>query len=137
MGRYFLKKIPFMAAMIGVMFVLHGNSRQFWPKIPYLSLRDESIPEHSRLLFNTLAIVTLGQAALGHMPRHRWPARVVVMGLLPILLPLLIGFGHRGLGLRGHHAERYNMLLVLLLPVMATTLEDGLAAVIAASEGDE
>ena len=134
--RYLLKKVPFMAATIGVMFILHGNSRQFWPKIPYLSLRDESIPEHSRLLFNTLAIVRLGQGALGRLPRPRVPARVVVMGLLPILLPLLIGFGHRGLRLRGHHAERYNMLLVLLLPVAAATIEDAITAIIVASEED-
>lgn len=64
-------KLSFVVANILVMIVLHGNSRQFWPKIPYLSLRDESISEHMRLLFNTLLVVTAIQFVPGRLPRQR------------------------------------------------------------------
>jgi hypothetical protein len=128
--RYLGSKLSFVAANIAVMYVLHGNSRQFWPKIPYLSLRNESIPEHSRLLFNTLVIVTLGQVALKRMPRSRLPARCVTIGLLPTLLPLMIGFGHRRLHLQGHHAEIYNIALVPVLPVVTAVIEDGVVTII-------
>lgn len=128
------RKAAFIGANIVVMYFLHGNSKQFWPKIPYLSLRDESIPEHSRLLFNTLAIVSVGQVALGRMPRLRLPARLVAMGLLPLLLPLMIGFGQRGLQLHGHRAEIYNLSLVPLLPIVAASIEDGIVSIIEMSE---
>lgn len=125
-GIWLWNKLPFTAANIFVMIILHGNSRQWWPKIPYLSLRNESIPEHCRLLFNTLALVTLGQAALGRLPRERLRPRAVTLGALPAALPLLIGFGQHGLRLRGTAAERYNLALVPLLPLAAAALEDGL-----------
>lgn len=124
--RYVGSKVPFLLANIGVMYILHGNSKQFWPKIPYLSLRNESVPEHCRLLFNTLAIVTLGQAAMGRLPRSRVPARIATMGFLPAMLPAMIGFGRWGLRLEGHTAEIYNLSLVPVLPILAATMEDGL-----------
>lgn len=133
MLRFLWKKTPFIAANIAVMYVLHGNSKQFWPRIPYLSLQNESIPEHSRLLFNTLLLVTLGQALSGRLPQARVPARIVTMGLLPLLLPLMIGFGHRTLRLQGHRAEVYNLSLVPVLPVVAAALEDQLVKVIESS----
>jgi hypothetical protein len=119
-------KIPFIASNMLVMVILHGNSRQFWPKIPLLSLRNESIPEHCRLLFNTLAVVTLGQAMFGRLPRERWLPRAVVLAALPASLPLLIAFGDKVLQLRGQAAERYNLSLVPLLPLGAILLEDTL-----------
>ncbi len=120
------RKIGFIGANVLVMIVLHGNSRQWWPRIPYLSLRNESVPEHCRLLFNTLTLVTLGQAALRRLPRERWLPRAAVLVAIPAALPLLIGFGHRVLRLRGSAAERYNLALVPLLPVAAAILEDAL-----------
>ncbi|MCG8349399.1 MAG: hypothetical protein MI924_16660 [Chloroflexales bacterium] len=120
-------KIPFIASNMLVMVILHGNSRQFWPKIPLLSLRNESVPEHCRLLFNTLALVTLGQAVIGRFPRERWWPRAVVLAALPAALPLLIAFGDKVLRLRDQAAERYNLSLVPLLPIGATLLEDTLA----------
>jgi hypothetical protein len=126
MKRIVLRKIGFVFANILVMIVLHGNSRQFWPKIPYLSLRDESIREHCRLLFNTLAIVTVAQAALGKLPRERRLPRAIVLVALPAALPLLILFGQRVLRLQGAPAERYNLSLVPLLPIGAVALEDAL-----------
>lgn len=120
------KKIPFVLSNIGVMVILHGNSKQFWPRIPYFSLRDESIPEHVRLLFNTLLLVTVGQVALGRMPLARVPARLVTMGTIPISLPLLIRFGDTVLRLEEKQAHIYNVSLVLLLPVVAAIIEDGL-----------
>ncbi len=123
-------KAAFLAATIAVMYVLHGNSRQFWPRIPYLSLRDESIPEHRRLLFNTLLLVTLGQVAAGRLPRARLAARSVSLGLVPILLPLLLGAGHRMLHLHGRAALVYHISLVPALPLVAALLEDGLVCII-------
>jgi hypothetical protein len=124
--RIVVGKMGFVLANIFVMIVLHGNSRQFWPKIPYLSLRDESIREHCRLLFNTLAVVTVGQAALGTFPRERRLPRAIVLVALPAALPLLILFGQRVLRLQGAPAERYNLSLVPLLPIGAVVLEDAL-----------
>jgi hypothetical protein len=128
MVQFLWKKTPFVLANIGVMVVLHGNSKQFWPKIPYLSLRDESIPEHSRLLFNTLLLVTLGQLALKRLPTTRIPARVVTMGVLPLSLPLMIGLEHRKLRLASKQARIYHLSLVLFLPIAAAALEEGLVA---------
>jgi hypothetical protein len=48
-----LNRLVFIVANVLVMIILHGNSRQWWPKIPYLSLRDESVGEHTRLLFRS------------------------------------------------------------------------------------
>ncbi|MFQ3683566.1 MAG: hypothetical protein SNJ51_14975, partial [Roseiflexus sp.] len=64
-----LNRLAFIAANVVVMIILHGNSRQWWPKIPCLSLRNESVGEHTRLLFNTLAVVTVAQASIGRLPR--------------------------------------------------------------------
>jgi hypothetical protein len=136
MFRFLWRKVPFILANIGVMIILHGNSKQFWPRIPYLSLRDESIPEHSRLLFNTLLVVTLGQVAIKQMPLKRVPPRVMTMGILPLSLPLMIGLGHRGLGLEGKQARIYHLSLVLLLPVVAAALEDGLVKVVEQVDGE-
>ncbi len=122
--RTVLRKLAFVLANVVVMVILHGNSRQFWPKIPYLSLRNESIPEHCRLLFNTLAVVTLGQAAIRRLPRERWLPRALVLLALPASLPLLILFGQKVLRLRGQAAETYNLTLVPLLPIGATALEE-------------
>lgn len=118
----------FVLANIIVMIILHGNSRQFWPKIPYLSLRDESVPEHMRLLFNTLAVVSAGEGLLGALPRRRLLPRAVVLVLLPLALPVLIWFGQHGLRLRDAAAERYNLSLVPLLPIAAVVLEEVLSA---------
>jgi hypothetical protein len=123
-----MRHVLFVLANIIVMIILHGNSRQFWPKIPYLSLRNESVPEHMRLLFNTLAVVTAGQALLGKLPRPRLLPRLAVLLLLPLLLPLLIWFGQHGLRLRGAPAERYNLSLVPLLPIAAVLIEEWLVA---------
>lgn len=126
MLRTILKKIAFVFANVFVMVILHGNSKQFWPKIPYLSLRNESVPEHSRLLFNTLGVVTVGQAAIRQLPRERWLPRVIVLLALPAALPLLIFFGQKVLRLKGSAAERYNLGLVPLLPIGAMLLEETL-----------
>lgn len=128
MIRNIAEKAGFVLANVGVMVVLHGNSKQFWPKIPYLSLRNESVPEHMRLLFNTLAIVTAGQAALGRLPRERWVPRGAVLAALPMALPALIWFGQKVLRLQGRAAEAYNLGLVPLLPVGAMALEEVLVA---------
>jgi NhaP-type Na+/H+ or K+/H+ antiporter len=125
---HFLKhKAGFGAACIVVMAILHGNSKQFWPKIPYLSLRNESVFEHMRLLFNTFALVSLGQMVLGNLPRAHLPARVAVTVGTPAVLPLLIGLGSM-VRLRGSTREVYNAVLVLLLPLVAAAVEDQLAA---------
>lgn len=131
--RALLERVAFVAANMLVMIILHGNSRQFWPKIPYLSLRDESIGEHTRLLFNTLAVVTAGQALIGRLPRTRWLARALILGVIPALLPGLIWFGQSGLRLKGVTAERYNLSMVPLLPIAAVALEDWLAATMTAA----
>lgn len=128
MLRKIANKFAFVLANVFVMVILHGNSRQFWPKIPYLSLRNESIAEHSRLLFNTLAVVTVGQALLGRLPPERRLPRIVVLAALPAALPLLILFGQRVLRLEGEAAERYNLGLVPLLPIGAMILEERLVA---------
>ncbi len=127
-------KLSFVVANILVMIVLHGNSRQFWPKIPYLSLRDESISEHMRLLFNTLLVVTAIQFVPGRLPRQRWLPRLTVLVALPALLPLLILAGQRILHLKGRNAERYNLTLVPLLPMLAVVLEDALTATMSATD---
>ncbi|GAB4194486.1 MAG: hypothetical protein OHK0022_10520 [Roseiflexaceae bacterium] len=119
-------RLAFVLGNVLVMIILHGNSRQFWPKIPFLSLRNESIAEHCRLLFNTLAVVTAGQAALGRLPRTRRLPRLVTLAALPLALPALILFGQKVLRLRGRAGETYNLALVPLLPVGAMLLEEGL-----------
>jgi hypothetical protein len=129
--RSLLSRVAFVAANMLVMVILHGNSRQFWPKIPYLSLRDESVGEHTRLLFNTLAVVTVGQALLGRLPRIMWLPRVLTLGVIPALLPALIWLGQGGLRLKGAAAERYNLALVPLLPIVAVLLEERLAGSLA------
>lgn len=76
-------KAGFVVANVAVMVILHGNSRQPWPRIPYLSLRNESEREHARLVFNTLAVVTLGQVLIGRMQRSRLLPRIVSLIALP------------------------------------------------------
>ncbi|MFV9507306.1 MAG: hypothetical protein AB4911_22370 [Oscillochloridaceae bacterium umkhey_bin13] len=129
--RTILDKAAYVFGNIVVMVVLHGNSRQFWPKIPYLSLRDESVGEHVRLLFNTMTVATVGQAAIGRLPRQRWLARALTIGIIPAALPALIAFGQQVLRLRGTKAEIYNLTLVPLLPIAAVMVEDALASQIA------
>ncbi len=124
MGKRLLRGLGFVVANIIVMIILHGNSRQFWPKIPYLSLRNESTFEHTRLLFNTLLVVTIGQVLIGQLPRERWVPRGIVLAALPASLPALIFLGQRVLHLQGDSAERYNLSLVPLLPIAATVLEE-------------
>lgn len=124
MGKRILRGLAFVVANVIVMIILHGNSRQFWPKIPYLSLRNESTLEHARLLFNTLLVVTAGQALIGKLPRERWLPRGIVMAVLPSLLPALIFFGQRVLRLQGEAGERYNLSLVPILPIVAVVLEE-------------
>ncbi|NOK57386.1 MAG: hypothetical protein GFH27_549309n121 [Chloroflexi bacterium AL-W] len=126
--RWLYGKSGFVASNVLVMIILHGNSRQFWPKIPVLSLRDESVFEHCRLLFNTLLLVTLGQLALRRLTDSRRLPRVCTLIALPLALPLLIAFGQRVLRLQGRAGETYNLALVPLLPIGAAALEDGLVA---------
>ncbi|MEM8533899.1 MAG: hypothetical protein AAGF95_23850 [Chloroflexota bacterium] len=128
MLRWLYGKSGFVAANVLVMIILHGNSRQFWPKIPLLSLRDESVFEHCRLLFNTLLVVTLGQIVLRRLSASRRLPRVCTLIALPLALPLLIAFGQRVLRLQGRAGETYNLALVPLLPIGAAALEDGLVA---------
>jgi hypothetical protein len=116
----------YVLANMLVMIILHGNSKQFWPKIPYLSLRDESTAEHTRLLFNTLGVVTLGQALIGRLPRRRWLPRAIVLAAVPASLPALIFFGQKVLRLRGTAGEIYNLSMVPLLPIAAVVLEETL-----------
>ena len=125
--RGLLAKVGYVLTNMLVMVILHGNSKQFWPKIPLLSLRDESIGEHVRLLFNTLSITSLLQVALGRLPRKRWLARLLTIGVIPASLPALILFGQRLLRLQGQSAEVYNLALVPLLPMAAILVEDALA----------
>jgi hypothetical protein len=132
MPRSTLGKLGFVLTNVVVMVVLHGNSRQFWPKIPLLSLRNESTGEHVRLIFNTLAVSTGFEAALGRFPRARWLPRAISMLLVPAALPALLFFGHRVLGLKGRAAEVYNLALVPVLPVAAVAVEDAVAARFAA-----
>ncbi len=124
MLKRILHALGFIVANVIVMIILHGNSRQFWPKIPYLSLRNESTFEHTRLLFNTLLVVTIGQALIGKLPRERWLPRGIVLAALPASLPALIFFGQQVLRLEGDASERYNLSLVPLLPIAATVLEE-------------
>jgi hypothetical protein len=131
MMRTFLSKAGYVLANMVVMVILHGNSRQFWPKVPFLSLRDESNGEHVRLLFNTLGVTTLLQAAIGRLPRERWLARALTVGVIPAALPALLFFGQRVLRLKGSAAETYNLAMVPLLPIAAVAIEEALAAGIA------
>ncbi|MCX7791916.1 MAG: hypothetical protein N2378_14845 [Chloroflexaceae bacterium] len=131
MWRAVLDRVVFVLMNMVVMVILHGNSKQFWPKIPYLSLRDESTAEHTRLVFNTLAISTLIQALLGRLPRERWLPRVLVLGVVPAMLPAVIFFGQKVLRLQGAAAERYNLAMVPLLPIAAVAVEEGLASQLA------
>lgn len=124
------KKGPFVLSNVGVMIVLHGNSKQFWPKIPYLSLRDESIPEHIRLLFNALLVVTAGQVLFRRMPTNEIPARAVSMGTIPLMLPILLRLGEDGLELEGNQARAFHLSLVLILPLVAAMLEEAIVALI-------
>ena len=126
--RQMLGRAGYVLANVAVMVILHGNSRQFWPKIPYLSLRDESTAEHTRLLFNTLGVTTLIQAGLGRLPRERWLPRALTLGLIPAALPALLFLSQRVLRLRGPAAEAFNLSLVPILPIAAVAVEDGLAA---------
>jgi hypothetical protein len=123
-----LGKVGYVLANMVVMVILHGNSKQFWPKIPYLSLKNESTGEHARLLFNTLAVVTVLQALLGRLPRERWLGRGVVLAAMPATLPLVIFVGQKVLRLRGQAAETYNLSMVPLLPIAAVVVEDAIAA---------
>ncbi|NWG21098.1 MAG: hypothetical protein HXY39_12350 [Chloroflexi bacterium] len=132
--RRFLDTAAFVAANILVMILLHGNSRQFWPKVPYLSLRDESVGEHTRLLFNTLVVVTAVQAALGRLPRAVWLPRALTLGVIPATLPALIWLGQHGLRLKGTTAEHYNLALVPLLPIAAAFVEHRLAVALGSAE---
>lgn len=128
MKRSVLGKIGFVLTNVVVMVILHGNSKQFWPRIPYLSLRDESTGEHTRLLFNTLAVSTALQALVGRLPRERWLPRALVIGVIPASLPALMFFGQKVLRLKGQAAEAYNLALVPLLPIAAVAVEDALAS---------
>lgn len=128
MLRAILGKLGFVATNVVVMVVLHGNSKQFWPKIPLLSLRNESVGEHVRLIFNTLTITTLLQAATGRLPRARWLPRALTVGLVPAMLPALLFLGHRVLRLKGQAAEVYNLAMVPLLPVAAVAVEEAIAS---------
>ena len=117
----------FVLASVVVMVLLHGNSRQFWPKIPYLSLRDESVAGHTRLVFNTLALVTLGQWLIGRLPRERALPRAAGVAAATAALPALIGLNQRVLRLRAPLSEVYNLAQVVLLPLGAALLEEALA----------
>lgn len=123
-------KTEFVLASILAMFALHGNTKQFWPKIPYLSLRDESVGEHTRLIFNSFTLVTLIQLLLGRLPRERALPRAGAIGVATAALPALIGFNLRWLKLRAPYFEIYNFALVLLLPLAAARLEQALAQTI-------
>lgn len=124
MRRLLSQKGRFVLANVLTMVVLHGNTKQFWPKIPYLSLRDESVAEHSRLMFNTLLLVTLGQLLLRRLSPDRLPARAIATGAATGALGPLIMLGQRGLRLRPPLSEVYNLSLVWLLPLGAALLED-------------
>jgi hypothetical protein len=126
--RTFLGKAGYVLANMVVMVILHGNSKQFWPKVPYLSLRDESTGEHVRLLFNTLSVTSLLQALAGRLPRERWLARALTVGVIPATLPALLFVGQRVLRLKGPAAEAYNLAMVPLLPLAAVAVEEALAA---------
>ncbi|MBX0326280.1 hypothetical protein K2Z83_01045 [Oscillochloris sp. ZM17-4] len=122
-----LGKVGYVLANMVVMVILHGNSKQFWPKIPYLSLKNESTGEHARLLFNTLAVVTVFQALLRRLPRERWLGRGVVLAAMPATLPLVIFIGQKVLRLQGQAAEAYNLSMVPILPIAAMVAEDAIA----------
>lgn len=117
-----------------VMVALHGNSRQWWPKIPFLSLRNESIAEHSRLLFNMLAVVTAGEAAFGKFSRERRRPRLLMLLALPALLPLLVLFGRHILRLDEKKLEIYYLSMVPILPLGAAIVEE---VVVARKESDD
>lgn len=134
--RKLLGKVSYVLTNMVIMVILHGNSKQFWPKIPVLSLRDESTGEHVRLLFNTIGVTTVAQAAIGKLPRERWLPRVLTMGVIPSLLPLIIVFGQKVLRLKGQRAEIYNLAMVPLLPVAAVLVEDALACQMAPEPAD-
>ncbi|NTU83797.1 MAG: hypothetical protein HGA45_31230 [Chloroflexales bacterium] len=131
MMRKILGKIGYVLANMVVMVIFHGNSKQFWPKIPYLSLRNESTGEHVRLLFNTLSVTTLIQGLIGQLPRERWLARALTLGVIPSALPAIIFIGQKVLRLKPPVSEIYNLAMVPLLPVAAVFVEDALAAQIA------
>lgn len=120
-------KAGFVVANVAVMVILHGNSRQPWPRIPYLSLRNESEREHARLVFNTLAVVTLGQVLIGRMQRSRLLPRIVSLIALPGALLGLLAFNRRVLRLRGGAEGVFHLLIVLGLPLGAAIAEDALA----------
>ncbi|NNJ08881.1 hypothetical protein EKD04_000915 [Chloroflexales bacterium ZM16-3] len=126
--RTVLGKVGYVLANMVVMVILHGNSKQFWPKIPYLSLKNESTGEHARLLFNTLAVVTVFQALFGRLPRERWMARGAVLAAMPATLPVVIFIGQNVLRLKGQAAETYNLSMVPILPIAAMVAEDKIAA---------
>lgn len=117
---------PFVLANVLTMVILHGNPRQFWPKIPYLSLRDESVSEHSRLLFNALAVVTAGQLLSGRLPRARLLPRACSLLALPAALPPLLTLGHR-LKPRSVAEGLYHLLIVLGLPLGVALFEEYVA----------
>ncbi|MEZ4633473.1 MAG: hypothetical protein R2873_32410 [Caldilineaceae bacterium] len=123
-GRVMLTTLANMLVMI----MLHGNSRQWWPKIPFLSLRNESIAEHSRLLFNMQAVVTVGEAALGKFSLARRRPRLLMLLALPALLPLLILFGRHVLRLEEKKLEIYYLSMVPTLPLAAAIVEEVLVA---------
>ncbi|MBK9943390.1 MAG: hypothetical protein IPP13_17425 [Kouleothrix sp.] len=125
-------KTEFVLASIVTMFILHGNTKQFWPKIPYLSLHDESVGEHTRLIFSSFTLVTLAQLLLGRLPRARMLPRAGAIGTATVALPALIGLNLKGLRLRAPYFEIYNFALVLLLPLATALLEDATARTIAA-----
>ncbi len=128
MTRTILGKFGSVVANMVVMVLLHGNSKQFWPKIPYLSLRNESTGEHVRLLVNTLGVTTVIQALVGQLPRERWLARILTVGVIPAALPAIIFIGQKVLRLQPPASEVYNLAMVPLLPIVAVFVEDALAA---------
>lgn len=124
MRRDLRRKGRFVLANVLTMVILHGNDKQFWPKIPYLSLRDESVSEHRRLLFNTLAVVTVGQVLLGRLGRPRLLPRLLSLVIMPASLPPLIAFGQRLFGERTVGEGLYHLALVLGLPLGVAYWED-------------
>ncbi len=127
MVRKILGKLGYLLTNMFVMVILHGNSKQFWPKVPYLSLRDESTGEHMRLLFNTMSLTTVLQTLIGQLPRERWLPRLLTLGVIPASLPVILFFGQRVLRLEGQRAEIYNLSMVPLLPIAAIVVEEALS----------
>jgi hypothetical protein len=120
-------KAGFVVANVAVMVILHGNSRQPWPRIPYLSLQDESEREHARLVFNTLAVVTLGQIVIGRLPGSRLRGRAVSLIASPGVLLVLLALNRRVLRLHGAAERVFHLLIVVGLPLGAAFVEDALA----------